>query len=249
MHVIPVIDLLGRQVVRGVGGRRDEYRPIVSSLVASSEPGAVAAALQQSFRLPRVYVADLDAIMHSQRDVKSWQAIAAAGWQLTIDAGLQTADDAAELRDFLARDFPGAEYVIGLESWKKLSDLEKLSRHGEPVLPSAVFSLDLKEGRPLTRDPAWHEASAVEIGRKVARCGIRRLIVLDLADIGGGGGTSTLPLIRQLRQEWPDLEIVAGGGIRGPADLRELAAAGVSAALVASALHDGRITASDINAL
>jgi phosphoribosylformimino-5-aminoimidazole carboxamide ribotide isomerase len=36
------------------------------------------------------------------------------------------------------------------------------------------------------------------------------------------------------------LELVAGGGIRGPEDLARLEARGVSAALIASALHDGR---------
>ncbi|WP_254513750.1 HisA/HisF-related TIM barrel protein [Anatilimnocola floriformis] len=241
MRVVPVIDLLGGMVVRGVGGRRDEYRPIVSSLVDSAEPQAVAAALRQHFGLPRVYVADLDAIMRGERDVKSWRAIADAGLQLSIDAGLKSADEANELEDFLARDFAEAEYVIGLESWQDLAELAKLSR---PEV--AVFSLDLKQGRPLTKDLAWQAATPQEIVAEVYRHGLRRLIVLDLADVGSGQGTSTLSLIRQFLARWPDLQIVAGGGIRGPADLRELQAAGIRGALVASALHDGRLTAQDI---
>ena len=41
MRIIPVLDVLGGCVVRGVGGRRDEYRPIVSKLCNSREPPAV----------------------------------------------------------------------------------------------------------------------------------------------------------------------------------------------------------------
>jgi hypothetical protein len=45
------------------------------------------------------------------------------------------------------------------------------------------------------------------------------------------------------------LQIVAGGGVRSAADLRSLSAAGCDAALVASALHDGRLTIHDCAAL
>jgi phosphoribosylformimino-5-aminoimidazole carboxamide ribotide isomerase len=61
-----------------------------------------------------------------------------------------------------------------------------------------------------------------------------------------GRGTGTLELVRRLRLSHPRLEITAGGGVRGVDDLRQLAEAGCDAALVASALHDGRITAKDV---
>jgi phosphoribosylformimino-5-aminoimidazole carboxamide ribotide isomerase len=241
MQILPVIDLLRGEVVRGVGGRRNEYRAIVSTLVDSAEPGAVATALRQHFGLSRIYVADLDAIIRGQRDLNSWRAIAAARVQLTIDAGLKNAGEANEIAELLAREFVGAEYVIGLESWERIEDLAKIAGRD-----SAVFSLDLKQGQPLTKDAAWQGASPLEIVAEVYRHGLRRFIVLDLADVGSGQGTSTLPLVRQLLARWPDLQITAGGGIRGPADLRELKSAGLAGALVASALHDGRITANDI---
>ena len=43
-----------------------------------------------------------------------------------------------------------------------------------------------------------------------------------------------------------DLEITVGGGVRNGDDLDSLAKCGVDAVLVASALHDGRITAEEI---
>ena len=56
------------------------------------------------------------------------------------------------------------------------------------------------------------------------------------------GGVGTLALCRHLRAAHPGCELIAGGGVRGPADLELMAGAGCDAALVASALHDGRLT-------
>jgi phosphoribosylformimino-5-aminoimidazole carboxamide ribotide isomerase len=56
-------------------------------------------------------------------------------------------------------------------------------------------------------------------------------------------GVGTESLCRQLRALDAEIEIVAGGGVRGLGDLESLAAAGCDGALVASALHDGRLTA------
>jgi phosphoribosylformimino-5-aminoimidazole carboxamide ribotide isomerase len=64
--------------------------------------------------------------------------------------------------------------------------------------------------------------------------------------VGVGGGTRTLDLCRQIQEEFPRVELTAGGGVRGLDDLKVLAAAGCDAALVASALHDGRLTAEDV---
>jgi phosphoribosylformimino-5-aminoimidazole carboxamide ribotide isomerase len=75
--------------------------------------------------------------------------------------------------------------------------------------------------------------------------GVRRILVLDLAKVGMGRGAGTEPLCRELRSLDRDLEIIAGGGVRSLADLRSLRAAGCNAALVASALHDGRLNAAD----
>jgi phosphoribosylformimino-5-aminoimidazole carboxamide ribotide isomerase len=81
----------------------------------------------------------------------------------------------------------------------------------------------------------------------VAGLGIRRLIVLDLAQVGTGQGIATLPLCQQIAARFPDMEIATGGGVSTPGDLADLARAGIDAALVASALHDGRIGRSDID--
>ena len=63
MRIIPVIDVLAGVVVRAVGGKRADYRPIQSKLTPSANPVSVAKALVAATGAEEVYVADLDAIM------------------------------------------------------------------------------------------------------------------------------------------------------------------------------------------
>jgi len=249
VQVVPVIDLMHAQVVRGVGGRRDEYRPIQSILCDDAQPSTVARAFAElGFR--QLYVADLDAIQKgvgsSDSRPPSWsiyQDVMRAGLDLWIGAGLTGADEARELAAFEIDGRPIAGIVAGLES---LADPQALADVCDAVGSARlVFSLDLKLGVPLVGSPAWNGLSAEQIAAVALRAGVRRMIVLDLANVGMSAGVSTIPLCRALRCLAPDLQIIAGGGVRGPADLDALARAGCDAALVASALHDGRLSAAE----
>src|SRR5438445_13047765 len=79
------------------------------------------------------------------------------------------------------------------------------------------------------------------IAFKAVQLGIRRLLVLDLARVGTGGGTGTEALCKELLQRHPEIELAAGGGVRAQQDLRSLKEGGIAAVLAASALHDGRL--------
>src|SRR5580658_8632084 len=66
-RLIPVLDLMHGQVVRAVGGKRNEYRPLTSELVQSTDPRTVAKALLDAAGAKEIYAADLDAIMENNR--------------------------------------------------------------------------------------------------------------------------------------------------------------------------------------
>jgi uncharacterized protein related to proFAR isomerase len=252
MRVIPVIDLLAGQVVRGIAGQRDLYRPIRSQLAAGSHPAAIAHAFVDQFGFDTAYIADLDAIQFPGDDkpcfVEAYEQIARAGLRrLWIDAGIGTPAAAQHVRSAIDSRGLDIDFVVGLESLAPERDL--VSIVAELGRERTIFSLDLKAGIPITRVPRWLAADPVEIAYSVLASGISRLIVLDLADVGMQGGTGTLELCRRLRAELGSgFELVGGGGIRGVADLQALAAAGCDAALVASALHDQRLTAADVAA-
>jgi phosphoribosylformimino-5-aminoimidazole carboxamide ribotide isomerase len=249
MQVIPVIDLLGGQVVRGLGGQRDLYRPIRSQIAADAQPASVARAFVEHFALNTVYVADLDAITCVLDDVPPYvlpyQRIAEAGLSLWLDAGIGTPSRARLLREAVDSVSLDVHFVIGLESVAPERELTAIAN--ELGRERTIFSLDLKQGIPLTSVPRWTAADPVQIVMNVLAAGISRLIVLDLADVGMQAGTGTLDLCRRLRREYgAAMELTSGGGVRGRDDLAALADAGCDAALVASALHDGQLTVSDI---
>jgi phosphoribosylformimino-5-aminoimidazole carboxamide ribotide isomerase len=246
MQIIPVLDLLGGSVVCGIGGRRSEYRPIESGLAAGSQPATIAAAFVAHFGATTCYVADLDAIERGELQVAAWKAISDAGLRILLDAGIGDAIGAEHVRKQCDGECIAADLIVGLES---LASVEPLRFVVQTLGPEQVlFSLDLKAGVPLARADELRDRSPLELAEMAVAAGVRRLIVLDLADVGTGGGTRTLALCRALHHRWPQIELTAGGGVRDLDDLRQLAAAGCRAALVASALHGGRLTKADWDA-
>jgi phosphoribosylformimino-5-aminoimidazole carboxamide ribotide isomerase len=239
MRVLPVLDVKAGQVVRGIAGRRSEYTPIRSPLTASSEPLAVARAFRDRFGLTELYLADLDAIAGAAPALSLYRALTADGFALWIDAGVRQVQDAESLAEL-------ASLVVGLETVAGPTTVDQLSRrHADRV----VFSLDLKSGRPLGDRGAWAGATPWQIAERVVAAGVRRLLVLDLTCVGVDRGTGTEELCARLAATHPAVEVLAGGGVRGTADLFRLRQLGVRGVLVASALHDGRLSPADLERL
>jgi phosphoribosylformimino-5-aminoimidazole carboxamide ribotide isomerase len=241
MRIVPVLDVMHGEVVRGVGGRREHYRPIVSRLTTSSRPLDVAHALVSHFGCRELYVADLDAIRGGEPSWALYATLHAQGYDLWVDAGIQRMQQAHQLAD------EGIEsIVVGLETVAGPDELANMiEAYGERI----VFSLDLRQCEPLGEREVWQNSDASGIAAQVVSLGIRRLLVLDLARVGGNGGTGTYNLCSLLSANYPHVSLSAGGGVRNRGDLEELRDCGVQAALVASALHDGRLTRADIDDL
>ncbi|MFL5859843.1 MAG: HisA/HisF-related TIM barrel protein [Solirubrobacteraceae bacterium] len=232
MRIVPVIDLKGGIVVHARRGQRAEYAPLRSPLVDGSEPVAVARALCAVCRTRTLYVADLDALAGAPVDEGTLASLAAVAdpW---VDAGATTPERAAALaRAGVART------VIGTES---LGPGAPDERFLAAAAPPRVLSVDLRDGRLISpraelagREPA---AAAALAGALCAR----ELLVIDLARVGSGAGPP-LDAVAELAASLPGHDIYAGGGVRDDDDLQALEAAGAAGALVATALHEGRIT-------
>jgi phosphoribosylformimino-5-aminoimidazole carboxamide ribotide isomerase len=241
MRIVPVLDVMGGVVVRGVGGRRREYRPVVSRLTPSSAPLEMARAFASHFGLRELYLADLDAIAGGVPAWATYATLHAGGFRLWVDAGVRRPQGARAL----AR--AGVEtVVVGLET---VAGPHALGEVASELGERAVFSLDLRDGAPLGGKGTWEGADAWSVAAQAVRLGVRRLLVLDLARVGIGAGTGTEVLCARLAAAYPEVELSAGGGVRGAADLRRLREIGMRAALVASALHDGELTALELAAL
>jgi phosphoribosylformimino-5-aminoimidazole carboxamide ribotide isomerase len=158
-----------------------------------------------------------------------------------VDAGAAAATAVARLLELgVARVVIGTESLPGAEAFRRL----------RAELPDAplVLSLDLRGGRLLSPDPALAGIAAADALARLAEAGAREAIVLDLMRVGSREGPD-VTLLGELHARFPDVELLAGGGVRHAADLRALADAGAAGALVATALHGGAIGADELRAL
>ena len=161
MRILPVIDLMGGVVVRGVAGRRAEYRPIVSRLTPSTAPLDVARAFREHFDLTELYLADLDAIAGQAPALATIEALLDDGFRLWVDAGAALPTLAG---------IGVQSLVAGLESLSGPAELQDLVvRFGKRL----VFSLDLKDGKPLANAESWNGAEAWSIAAQA--CGLGSL--------------------------------------------------------------------------
>lgn len=240
MRVLPVIDILQGIVVHGVAGNRAEYHPIQSRWTDSADPIAVAEALQSQFGFQRFYLADLDGILTQQPNFELYRRLERIGYKLLADAGVRNAADVGPILDSGA-----SAAIVGLETLQGSEALREMIPLFGPE--RIVFSLDLRAGKPnVATDADWSDAASEAIAAIAINCGVRQMIVLDLADVGTSTGGSTAALCRTILKNHPAVTLIAGGGVRGPDDIRRWANVGISELLVASALHDGRLTPRDM---
>lgn len=232
-ELIPVLDLLGGEVVRGIAGERAKYRANRSCLVDGADPVRTALAFRELFELNKLYVADLDALQGGNFAEEILRELTQLDLQLTVDAGV-TSSAAAETLFALGIQ----EVVLALESLPDLSVVDNLVQtFGSERFR---FSLDLKQGNLLGVSGQGREA--LEVVQAVTEAGITTLIVLDLAAVGTGNGLPTLKLCQEIRRACPEVNIWTGGGIRDFDDFAAVPAKLIDGLLIASALHDGAIT-------
>ncbi|WP_339912048.1 HisA/HisF-related TIM barrel protein [Symmachiella dynata] len=241
MQIIPVLDILDGNVVRGVAGRRDEYQPVESVLAAGANPLDIARGYRDALGLKRLYLADLDAIMQGRPNRKLWKKLVDDGFEILVDAGVKTIADAQQVYASGA-----TAAIVALETSPSRELLAELCTQYGP--PRVIFSLDLKQGRPLGTLDQWQNPAPFDLAVEAVSLGVEQMIVLDLAWVGTGEGLATEELCRRLLERFTQLQVITGGGIRGPGDLPVVQATGVHGLLVASALHSGRIDRAALDA-
>jgi phosphoribosylformimino-5-aminoimidazole carboxamide ribotide isomerase len=228
LHLIPVVDLMQGKVVHAREGRRSEYRPVQSVLSSSAEPQAVVEGLLRLFPFRTVYIADLDAIdgRGSHHAVIDQLNRAFPSLEFWIDCGLR---DIAGLEQWLlkgsGRPVLGSESIANAEL---LVEAQNCCRH----ILSLDFDADGFRGPPaLLSSPEryWPEC----------------VLAMNLLRIGSVLGPD-LRLILELAARRVGCDVYAAGGVRSAEDLQRVAEAGAKGALLASALHDGRLGTADL---
>jgi phosphoribosylformimino-5-aminoimidazole carboxamide ribotide isomerase len=185
----------------------------------------------------RLHVVDLDG---ARDGLPGNAAVIAAVLQavsipVQVGGGVRSIDTARELLD------QGADRVIigtaaaedpaALRGWIDVLGPERV-----------VVGLDARDGRVATH--GWlnvTETDVLSFGQRLASLGVRRVVYTDISRDGLMSG----PNVGTTRQLAKTLNVIGSGGVATLAHLRALADAGAEAAIVGTALYEGRLTLQD----
>ncbi len=230
MKLIPVVDLLHGEVVHARRGERAAYQAIESRLCEGAQPLTVVRALLDLHPFRTLYLADLDAIQgagdHSSIVAQIRDAFPEL--ELWVDSGISGRE---ALSDWITAQL--GRPVIGSESLRDQATLRDVLAQLQAAPGESthwVLSLDFRGHDFLGPTDLLEDTGLWP----------RRVLAMNLARVGSQLGPD-LELIRRLTRLAPGREIFAAGGVRDASDLEAAAAAGAAGALIATALHDGRI--------
>jgi phosphoribosylformimino-5-aminoimidazole carboxamide ribotide isomerase len=232
LRIIPVIDILNGVVVHAVKGRRSEYQPLNSTICNSVNPLEVALAFKTG-GFDELYVADLDSILHKGTNAQAISQIASiTGLRLMVDAGVADLQEAHKLSLTQV-----SKVIVGTETLRSFNFIREAIEHfGSQV----VFSLDLKNGKLLTKSEDVASMDFFALLQELRELGAAELIVLDLDRVGSGEGVD-FGLLKKIRGHFKR-SLLVGGGVRNIDDLLKLKEMGIDGVLLATALHSGKIS-------
>lgn len=218
IEVIPAVDVLGDGAVRLHRGDYDRVVDEAGDPIALATRFAAAGAR-------RIHLVDLDGARsgHPRPELVRTVVGAVAPIPVQASGGIRSLEDA---RALLAA---GADrIVLGTAAFPDPSSW--VAALGEQL----VVALDVRDG--IVRRAGWTAESGLTTKRAIELClaaGVKRVLCTAIDRDGTLGGPD-LELVRSVAGS--GLDVLAAGGVRSPDDVRALAAAGASAAVVGRAI-------------
>lgn len=234
MEIIPAIDVIDGKCVRLAQG---DY---ARKTLYHNDPLEMALAFEQA-GIRRLHLVDLDGAKAGRIMNQAVLEKIASNTGLIIDfgGGIKTDDDLRSVFD------AGAHMAVAGSIAVKNKDLfySWIRRYGpQKILPAA----DVKDG--YITIGGWQERTSLTLSdfiRETMQQGIRRLFCTDVSKDGLLQGPS-LKLYQQVLDDFPELELIASGGVSSVDDLRRLRDIGCQGAIVGKALYENRIGMNDI---
>ncbi|MDF1582653.1 MAG: HisA/HisF-related TIM barrel protein [Methyloprofundus sp.] len=229
MQIIPVIDIKAGQAVLAKQGNRKNYLPLSTNLCHSSQVDDVINAYLGVFPFTRMYIADLDALMGLGNNQYLINALFTRYPQLSfmVDSGsLKTPYTPLRNQQLTT--------IIGTESitTKTLAQEQQLKT-------DFILSLDFNSEHAIMGDAILYASPALWP---------KALIIMTLGLVGKNNGPD-LEKLQYYCSTYPQHNFIAAGGIRHYEDLLQLKKLGIQQALIASALHNKKLTTQNIEQL
>ncbi len=234
IEIIPAIDLIEGKCVRleqGCFRRKSIY---------GADPVDMARWFEDNgFR--RLHLVDLDGAGEGKmRNLHIMEKIASAT-SLVIDygGGLKTREDVASVFN------AGAAMVcIGSMAVKNRGEFQKVLSGFDPV--NLILASDVKDGHIAVA--GWKEESGVALNdfiRQNIDSGISKVMCTGISRDGTLEGPD-MELYSQVTRDFPELFVIAGGGVSSAADIERLDELSLSGVVVGKAFYENKIKMSDI---
>ncbi len=237
IELIPAIDLIDGKCVRLSQGNYELKR------IYSENPVEVAKELE-AYGIQRLHVVDLDGA--ASQHVVNYRVLdqIAGRTSLRIDFGGGIKSD----EDLVMAFDNGAQMVtLGSVAVKQPELFEKwLGQYGNEKI---ILGADVKNGKIAVN--GWKEESAQQLMpflEHYINKGVMKVLCTDISRDGMMEGPST-ELYRQIMEAYPDLHLIASGGVSCLDDILRLDEAGIPAVVFGKALYEGRITLKELSSL
>jgi len=223
VRCIFVLDILNGAVVHAVRGERSRYEPIAgfSQIVSTSEPLGIL----QELRPREVYVADLNLLTGRGDNLAAIKKISTMA-RTMADTGISKAGDLDRLPASISA-------ILGTET-ASLQLIEDAARECR-----VVVSIDMMKRKVLAHDPELAGQTPLQLLQRLNGLNLESVILLEMDKVGTSAG-----LDRQFLEEAASAAkhpLILGGGVKGEDDLQALQEMGFAGALLATAVHNGRI--------
>ncbi len=235
IEIIPAIDIIEGKCVRLSQGDYNTQK------VYNENPVEVAKEFE-AYGIRRLHVVDLDGAKSSH--VVNYRVLdaIASRTSLKIDFGGGIKTD----EDLLIAFENGAQMVtLGSVAVKHPERLKKwLTQYGAEKI---ILGADVKDKRIAIN--GWKEDSAMELMpflTDYTKEGISKVLCTDISRDGMLQGPS-IGLYKEIMQQFPEMHLIASGGVSGLQDLIDLQEAHIPAVVFGKALYEGRIQLKDLN--
>ena len=229
MEIIPAIDIIEGKCVRlsqGDYNTKKEY---------SANPLAMAQKYEE-IGLSHIHIVDLEGAKNGQPVNLESLAQITNQTELFIDygGGIKTEEDLQSVFE------KGADQITaGSVAVKHRNRVEKwLERYGREKI---ILGADIK-GEKIAVD-GWQNQTEVNIFDFIdsyLEAGIQYVICTDISKDGMLEGPA-VSLYTDLVDKYPDLDIIASGGVSSAEDLKKLKETGVKGTIVGKAIYEGKI--------
>ena len=229
IELIPAIDIINGQCVRLTKG---DYQ---QKTVYSDSPAEVAKGFEQ-IGFQRLHVVDLDGAKskHIVNDAVLRSITETTGLTVDFGGGIKTDDDIRK-----AFDAGAAMVTVGSIAVQQPElCFEWLEKYGSERI---ILGADVRHGKISIN--GWKEDSDEDLLpflRKYIDAGIRNVLCTEISKDGTLAGPA-IELYKSIMQEYPELHLIASGGVSSIDDIKALDAAGIPAVVFGKAIYEGRI--------